>query len=645
MQWLGLQHLWAVALIPIILLLYLLKRKYENVEVSSTLLWERVLQHQQASRPWQKLKQNILLFLQLFVAMLLILALLKPAIPKGEVLAPHTIVVLDSSGSMLTREGETTRFEKATEAVQGLAEGVSAAHTLTLIEAGREPVVHLSRAEDPDEILQKLKELKPRPGTSNYSAAFSLAKAMAEQEPDTALIWIGDGSNSLGNNSLMNDRHMFTFDPNRFQHIPVGKESENVALGTFVTQEREGKIEGLIRIDHHGHQTIEGKVMLFDAAGQQIGVFPFTVEGQESYTLHLPSLPPSPLYHAVVEADQDALEADNQLWSIPFRQQEIRVALVSPQPNYFVIQALSLHPHIQLDKLSAPPEDLQGYDIWIFDEVVPDVLPEGHLFLINPAEESSWLSVSEAQTLSAELNILHPDHDILNHVHWQDVYISDARSIALNGLQQNLVQAGDLQLLSAGEINHKRVVVLGFDLTKSDLPLRPSFPILITNILTWLSPVQSLPIADSYPGEQTVIPFVAGSENRTLTGPDGSRTTLPDHIDPVVVQIPELLGLYTVEEEKDGQRNVRHFSVKLPDSESNIAPQTLYVTQDATSLANENGELESEKREGDASGEGETVEDNHEPYSQIRYQPLVFWVVLAALLLACLEWGVYVRGY
>ena len=69
----------AVLAIPI-LLLYMLKLRRKQVQVSSTLLWERLLRDQQANTPWQKIKRNLLLFLQLLILAALTLAFMRPAI-------------------------------------------------------------------------------------------------------------------------------------------------------------------------------------------------------------------------------------------------------------------------------------------------------------------------------------------------------------------------------------------------------------------------------------------------------------------------------------------------------------------------------------------------------------------------------------
>ena len=48
--------------IPVIILLYLLKQKYKEQEVSSLFLWKKAQMQSLAQEPWQKLKKNILMF-------------------------------------------------------------------------------------------------------------------------------------------------------------------------------------------------------------------------------------------------------------------------------------------------------------------------------------------------------------------------------------------------------------------------------------------------------------------------------------------------------------------------------------------------------------------------------------------------------
>ena len=58
---------WAtlLAIPPAIVLLYFLKLKRESLEVPSTYLWTRTVEDLHVNSIWQKLRRNLLLFLQL----------------------------------------------------------------------------------------------------------------------------------------------------------------------------------------------------------------------------------------------------------------------------------------------------------------------------------------------------------------------------------------------------------------------------------------------------------------------------------------------------------------------------------------------------------------------------------------------------
>src|SRR5580765_7965528 len=101
------------AAIPVVVLFYLLKRKRVVKLVSSTILWQQFLSETQASAPFQKLKKNWLLILQLLLLALVVLALTRPFFATKAQPAELRVVILDASASMQAKDESPSRFERA----------------------------------------------------------------------------------------------------------------------------------------------------------------------------------------------------------------------------------------------------------------------------------------------------------------------------------------------------------------------------------------------------------------------------------------------------------------------------------------------------------------------------------------------------
>ena len=98
--------------IPIILL-YTLRLRRREQAISSTLLWRALVRDQSANAPWQRLRRNIFLFLQLLILAALVLALARPYIMSADPVAGHVFVLLAASASMTATDGMHSRYRFA----------------------------------------------------------------------------------------------------------------------------------------------------------------------------------------------------------------------------------------------------------------------------------------------------------------------------------------------------------------------------------------------------------------------------------------------------------------------------------------------------------------------------------------------------
>src|SRR6185503_2074088 len=76
---------------PAIIALYFLKLKRQPLEVPSTYLWSRAIEDLHVNSLWQRLRQSLLLFLQLLLIALLAITLLRPGW-KGTELIGHRFI-------------------------------------------------------------------------------------------------------------------------------------------------------------------------------------------------------------------------------------------------------------------------------------------------------------------------------------------------------------------------------------------------------------------------------------------------------------------------------------------------------------------------------------------------------------------------
>src|SRR4051794_17750311 len=101
---------WLVPLGGIIILLYLLKMRREDVRVPAVFLSPTPPADIRANAPFQKLRISLLLILQLLALTLLVCALANPLRQTRGLHGKATVVVLDASGSMGATDVAPSRF-------------------------------------------------------------------------------------------------------------------------------------------------------------------------------------------------------------------------------------------------------------------------------------------------------------------------------------------------------------------------------------------------------------------------------------------------------------------------------------------------------------------------------------------------------
>lgn len=116
---LGLAAWFALAGVPVgIIALYFLKLRRRPVRVSSTILWRRSLEDLHVNSLFQRLRRNLLLFLQLLAVALAMLALAGPRTKGSGAQGQRYVLMIDNSASMSATDVAPSRLSQAKEAAK-----------------------------------------------------------------------------------------------------------------------------------------------------------------------------------------------------------------------------------------------------------------------------------------------------------------------------------------------------------------------------------------------------------------------------------------------------------------------------------------------------------------------------------------------
>jgi hypothetical protein len=188
----------------------------------------------------------------------------------------------------------------------------------------------------------------------------------------------------------------------------------------------------------------------------------------------------------------DRLGLDDRVYAV-LPEPRVRRVLIAGAPNLYLDGALlSLGAEIATERVAGPALDarraqLASYDVVIFDGVAPAPPPtEGRYLYLDPAGPGSPFPErgKVRDPLPSELDRAHP---LLAHVAMADLNIREARRLAIEPRDQVVAASLGVPLLVARARPALRVVALSFDPRRSDLPLRPTFPLLLANALDWLA--------------------------------------------------------------------------------------------------------------------------------------------------------------
>lgn len=606
---------WLLLLLPLIgglIVLYLLKMRRRDFLVPSVFLWEQALHDMQANAPLQKLRRNLLFLLQLLIFLIAVLALTRPALQWMRRGGSNVVLVVDASASMQSTDVTPSRFAAAKQAGHRAIEALGPRDSMLIVAVGGGTQAITAFTTEKRALHGALDRLAVTDSRADLRGALDLVAGLVKHRTGgkTRVEIISDGA--VPPVSLPAGFDL----PIHF--VRVGRRGENVGIVLLDVRRRlsrQGGMEGLLTVANYSGTsrrcTLE--IYLNDALRDAREI---SLPAGKQRTEVLDDLPRDlPAGASVLRARldvQDDLAVDNEARVVLLKPEDVPVELVTPG-NIFLETALALSPNLQVRKSRTAPyaDDLRPGTLVVSDGVrLTDLPPNCAALLIGPGALGGVApGVRTAEIATPTIADWNRRHPVLRHVDLAGTFISRAVTLEPDPGAEPLIDAEGGPLALAQESRGRRVVYLGWDLHRSDFPLRVGFPIFIGNCVDWLTGAQQRAQAlNVHTGQVVPVTLPAGAKDAQVRLPDGRRTALAGDTFRVT-----RAGVYTV----TARGFAQPFAANLADAgESNLRPHDLAFAGRAAPVRR--GAVQTEQE---------------------------LWRLLAlfALVVLCLEWWVYHR--
>jgi hypothetical protein len=612
---------WIAALvIPALIVLYFLKLRRREEKVPSTLLWRRAVQDLQVNAPFQRLRKNLLLFLQLLILAAGVFALARPIVETAVSDERSVVFLIDRSASMnALEESGQTRFEMAKDQAVRMIKtfnrtrsrwwsffgGAQAQARLMVIAFADRAVVVSPFTTNVTDVVNLVEELEPTDGLTNIREALELAEAYMvqtrlEQTPETAeqasrIVLLSDGCVSGGEDIVLRAGGLTL--------IPIGKTRSNVgitALRVARNYERPELLSAFLQVQNFSPEPVTTDVSLY-VDGQLGQVQTITLAGarardevagagdQADDDMQLSTtalsfeftLPRAALLEARLARD-DALLADNRAFVVVPPPRKLRVLLVS-KGNFFLEGALQglllerfdyLTPE-QYEDVPASKLEVNGhslYDVVVFDKHSTARLPAGNYVFLGATPEIDPITVVD-ELEDHTLQWWDETHPILRGVTLDYVFAAKGLVVEAPPPAEKLIEGPRGPVLFRYSHEGRHYLVLSFAVENSTWWGKVSFPKFVQNAVLFMGSGGAVAEREPLrPGDPLRIPLPDGAGVAKLARPDGTRVSVrADSSGVARYAATHNVGVYQAEPGMEGRDR---FAVNLESAlESDISPR------------------------------------------------------------------------
>ncbi len=549
--------------VPAIIILYLLKQRAQKKEVSTVQIWMEAYENIEASRPWEKFKNNLLMYLQILLVMLLVFAMCFPYLKKGGDGYENIVLFLDNSGSMNGKYDEKhTKLDQAKSLAKEYVDGLKEGTNVTVVSCSGTANVEIANTTDKSQMEKAIEGIAVTDMEGNLTPGVSLIQSMVAQWSSYEVQAFTDSD----------------YDLQRLKGNVVDVSASGVnGVVDYVshTVKEDGSVEVLAKISNAGVGTYASDVNLY--LGESMADIR-QVELKEGESEILYFQPISALeadkaakagdYIRVQLNEKDGMAKDNEGVDFLVQDSVPKVLLVTEQ-NVFLEKALTSGRQIELIKANSLDniDDSKEYDFIIYDGICPKELPaEGSVLLIRPGE--SLDGIAEPRKKKENIVLRMGESEITRYLTDFTFGCKEAVPYRVPEFAQSFILGGDNTYGYYGKQDGRVIGVIGFDLHDTELPLQTEFPILIQNMLNTFLDASLLPENHINPGESIRFNASEDTGDIQIVSPGQTKTVIKAEDAKKILSDTLEAGVYTVEYTQKGAKEQVCFSVDFPTSQS-----------------------------------------------------------------------------
>jgi Ca-activated chloride channel family protein len=534
--------LFLLGALPLILILHSLRTKGVTLRTTTLFLWERVLRERPLrTRLGWLLRKNLLLILQLLIATLLITALADPSLLHFGALSGDRVVVIDLSASMKARGPSGTRFESARKELRSVINNLATGQRMMVIGAGAQPRLLMPFTADKVRLRELAHQLTATDAPGRVKAAILMAYTFLKPGSADRVVVISDGAFDGAEKLAGETAHL------RFLKVDGGK--DNVGIVAFDIRRQPGqtaRFEVMVHLRNFtakavrvpltlaaGGKTLVREVVQIDAWGRRILIYP--LEGHFAGPLE-----------ARLEIDDD-LATDNRAYLAVSDAPMVRLHYIGPG-NPFLSNLLRFFPHVQVTTARRWEEDAAApqneADVVVVDRVPVPPLKQGNFILIDTVAPNLPVR-NEGKIRNPRMVAPLTKHPLTAGLNLADLTIQESMRLTVAAGATVLARSAASPLLVSVAKEKLRVLLIGFNLLSSDLPLRVAFPVLFHNAINWFKPQRlDFPGQSVQAGTPVRLYLPATDRDIAVTAPSGKRELLPARSNPLVFADTFETGFY-----------------------------------------------------------------------------------------------------